>query len=185
MTAFSERAQNHLSRISLNQPLNQVNDYLDSNETNEFMQQTPQMLLTTAKILMSNQQYPLAIIFLEVAIMTTRGPHNVQFDPLLKSNCYQAMGDCYRKMKVNEKALENYTLALDANIVLPAIQRCQILYAAGKVLVEMNQWQTALQNYIRAAEIYQTEVPDANADGLAVIEDCIEQVTSHILASNE
>jgi tetratricopeptide (TPR) repeat protein len=185
LSTFRDQAQNYLSQTSFSQPLGELGDYLETDEANNVVQKAPQMAFMIAKTLMNNRQYQLAILALESAITVMRCTSDVEFDPLHKSECYQAMGDCYRELHLNEKALESYTSALNENIVLPPEWHIKILSGMGKVLVAMNQWEAALQQYIRAAEIYQTELPNANPAHVAVIEECIQQVTSHILSSNE
>ncbi|CAF1207487.1 unnamed protein product [Rotaria sordida] len=184
-STFFDKCQNATTRSSFNQPLNEVNNYLVSNEWNEVLHQTPQMTLTIAQTLINNQQYQLAISFLEPTLIIIRWTNDVEFDPLDKSKCYETLGYCYHHLGMNEKALEYYTLALDENIHLPPQNHIKILSAVGKVLEEMNQWEEALHKYIKAAEIYQTDLPNADPEDVTHIEKCIEQVTSHLLPSDK
>ncbi|CAF2857798.1 unnamed protein product [Rotaria sp. Silwood2] len=70
---------------------------------------------------------------------------------------------------------------LDENIYLSPQLHIKILSDVGQVLEEMNQWEEALQKYIKAAEIYQTELPNADPEDVAHVEKCIERVTSHLI----
>ncbi|CAF3738607.1 unnamed protein product [Rotaria sp. Silwood1] len=180
-STFFDKCQNATTRSLLNQPLKEVSNYLGSNEWNEVLHQTPQMTLMIAQTLINNQQYQLAISFLEPTLIIIRWTNDIGFNPLHKSECYEALGYCYQQLGINEKALEYYTLALDENIHLPPQHHIKILLDVGKVLEEMNQWEEALQNYIKAAEIYQTELPNADSEDVAHVEKRIEQVTSYLL----
>ncbi|CAF1652371.1 unnamed protein product [Rotaria sp. Silwood1] len=180
-STFFDKCQNVVTRSSLNQPLHEVNNYLESNEWNEVLHQTPQMALMIAQTLINNQQYHLAISFLEPTLIIIRSTNDAEFDPLQKSKCHEALGYCYHHLGMNEKALEYYTSALDESIHLPSQHHVRILSDVGKVLEEMNQWEEALQKYIKAAEIYHTELPNADPEYVAHVEKCIEQVTSHLL----
>jgi tetratricopeptide (TPR) repeat protein len=68
LSTFYNQAQNYIFQTSLSQPLEELGDYLESDEANEVMQQAPQISFMIAKTLMSNQQYQIAILSLETAI---------------------------------------------------------------------------------------------------------------------
>ncbi|CAF1083173.1 unnamed protein product [Rotaria sp. Silwood1] len=180
-STFFDKCQNVTTRSSFCQPLNEVNNYLESNEWNEVLHQTPQMTLMIAQTLMNNQQYQLAISFLEPTLIIIRWTDDVEFDPLHRSKCYEALSYCYHHLGINEKALEYYTSGLDENIHLPPQHHIKILSGVGKVLEKMNQWEEALQKYIKAAEIYQIELPNADSEDVAHAEKRIERVISHLL----
>ncbi|CAF2752254.1 unnamed protein product [Rotaria sp. Silwood2] len=178
---FYDKCQNATTRSSLCQPLNQVSNYLQSNGWNEVLHQTPQMTLMIAQTLMSNQQYQLAILFLEPTLFIIRWTDDTEFDPLHKLKCYEALGYCYHHLGMNQKSLEYYMSVLDENIHLSPQLHVKILSDVGQVLEEMNQWEEALQKYIKAAEIYQTDLPNADPEDVAHVEKRIERVTSHLI----
>ena len=182
---FASQIRNIESQTSLNRPLHELRNNFESGELWNMIQQAPKVMFMFASEVFKQGDYQAAIICLENVLKMPTFSLHLLSDPLLKSKCCQILGDSYRHLNLNKKALEYYTQALDESNSLPPEQRIRIFSGTGKALVATDQWKTALDNYIRAAEIYQTELPNANPDDVANIEECIEQVTSHILSSNE
>ncbi|CAF1288930.1 unnamed protein product [Adineta steineri] len=180
LSTFMNNAQEALSQTSLDRPLQDIASYTKTNEWNDLTYQAPQIAFTTGQTLMHTQQYQLAILFLEVSVAAMNGINDAEFVLSHKSKCYKAIADCYCQLGDNREALKNYTLALNENIHLRPDEHIKILVCTGKILEATNQSEVALSKYIKAAEICQNELPNANSNDIVEIEECIKRVTSRL-----
>lgn len=171
MNANMSELMNLISQFSLDGSVNPSQD---------TMAQMLTMCFTLSNTLMQNGAYEMAVMYFEVTLFLMNASGCSQADPLLKPRCYMKTGDCYRKLQLNDKALQNYTWAIEQNPRLPLDEYVDVLLNMSATLETMNKHEEALHKYIEVAEIYRDNSTVGGPDEHRHIEEAIKRLTSHL-----
>jgi tetratricopeptide (TPR) repeat protein len=169
------------SQLSADRPLDELRAYANSDNYRNDLDQAARMAYKFGTMMVQQGIYPLAIQFLETGLRTMKAETGVPCDPLLKAKFCMQLGHCYRELKMNDTALENYKLAFEQSVRLPLDEYIRTLIGFGVVLEAMKNYQDALYKYIEVAEIYKDNSTIDGLDERRHIEECIRRVTSHLI----
>jgi tetratricopeptide (TPR) repeat protein len=170
------------SKMSLDWLLDESSADVQSDDYRNSLQQTTQLAYKLATMMMKKGEYMLPIQLFEGTLPMMELQDTAGFDPLLKAKYYMQLGHCYRELKFDTTALENYKLSLEQNIHLPLDEYIETLIGLGAVLEATNDYKDALYRYIEIAEIYQDNSTIGGLEERHHIEECIQRVTSHLIS---
>ncbi|CAF4009397.1 unnamed protein product [Rotaria sp. Silwood1] len=94
------------------------------------------------------------------------------------------LGHCYRGLRLNEKAVKNYELALEKGIHVLLDEYIETLIGIGKSWEAMKNFEQALHRYIQVAEIYQGDSTIADPEKVHFIEERIKRITSDLITTD-
>jgi tetratricopeptide (TPR) repeat protein len=176
--AYYANAQKAFSRLDMNQPIDDIFAYTESDQYKDFLNQSVDVTFLTGKTMMESGMYEIAIMFFEQSLSSVRLRGIAPLDPIHVPRCYLQMGHAYRALNSNDKALENYKLALEQNVCLPLDEHATILMNIGDLLEIAKKNEEALTNYMQVAEIYHNGLTKIDPERRHHIEQCIKRVSS-------
>jgi tetratricopeptide (TPR) repeat protein len=173
------------SSMSPARPINELLSFIQSDEYRTGTKQLLDSVYPLAKILTKYGIYDVAINILETILRCRNIFPGMSPDLLHIARYYIQLGHCYRELKSNAKALENYYLAMEQNAPLPLDEQVETLLGLGKILEDMNNYGDALDRYIEAAKIYNNNSMVGDATQRRSLEQTIQQVLSNLIPTND
>lgn len=178
---ITSQLMNMNSKLSLEQPLDELLAYTQSDEYDNDFKTAMISQYSVARTLMKSGVYGIAITAFELLLHSIKTNENISFDVLLLPRCHMQLGHCYRLLKSNDQSLKNYELALEQNIQLPTDEHIETLVGLGETLEAMNNYKGALYKYIEVAEIYIHDLTIDRLEEHRDNEEAIQRVLSHFV----
>ncbi|CAF1639253.1 unnamed protein product [Adineta ricciae] len=172
---------NVYSQLSVDQSADEILEYANSNRYRNNLEQTAHATYTIVQTLLESGLYPMAILFLEQIVYIMKIQTNVSFDPLLKVRCFIQLGHCYRQLNDNINALEKYRLVFEQDVRLPTNEYITTLNNYGMMLEDANKYEDALYQYIKIAEIYNSDANIGSLRECQHTEERIRRVVSRLI----
>lgn len=176
LSSVTEKVKKTCSKMSTNRSFDQFIPYIMGtnflNDVSEILDSVYPMV----QLLIKNRVYDQAIVILEKNLSFLLMFNSTPSDPFFIPRCYMQLGYCYHELKLNEKAVKNYELALEQNIRLPLDEYIETLIGIGIAWEALKNFEQALYKYIEVAEIYQKDSIIDNSGKVQYIEECIKRV---------